>query len=103
MKHLELALKPRLKIIAGLGQKKVESLESRDALARVLIETGTDLLLRRISPIRAEAIEQEVEAILELFDRVDEEPDLHGELKARLDDLEALMRETRAKKMRNAR
>ena len=103
MKQLELPLKPRLKVINGLGQKKVEPLSSRDAVARVLIETGADLLLRRISPARAEAIEADVEAVLSLFDRVDKEPQLMPELQKRLDDLEALMRETRDRRMTRAR
>src|ERR1051325_8211266 len=93
MKQLELPLQPRFKVIQGLGQKKVERLGSRDAVVRVLIETGADLLLRRISPARAEAIEEEVEAILVLFDRVDQQPALMTELQRRLHGLEALMRE----------
>ena len=63
---------PKLRVIQGLGQKKQEPLASRDAVARVLIEAGADLLLRRISSERAEAIEKEVDEILALFDRVDD-------------------------------
>ncbi|MBL8950214.1 MAG: hypothetical protein JNK82_05520 [Myxococcaceae bacterium] len=103
MKQLELPLAPRLKLIRGLGQKKIEALSSRDAVARVLIETGADLLLKRISPVRAEAIEADVEAVLALFDRVDKEPALMPELQKRLDDLEALMRETRDRRVTRAR
>ncbi|MBK7860227.1 MAG: hypothetical protein IPJ65_16755 [Archangiaceae bacterium] len=104
MKQLELPLAPRLKVIQGLGQKKKpESLASRDAVARVLIETGADLLLKRISPTRAEAIEEEVEAILVLFDRVDREPLLMPELQKKLDGLEELMRETRERRATRAR
>lgn len=103
MKQLELPLQPRLKVIHGLGQKKIEALSSRDAVARVLIETGADLLLRRISPVRAEAIEGEVEEILSLFDRVDREPQVMAELQKRLDGLEALMRETRERRATRAR
>src|SRR6478609_8749275 len=102
MKQLELPLAPRLKVIQGLGQKKVEKLGSRDAVARVLIETGADLLLRRISPARAEAIEEEVETILTLFDRVDDNPLLMSELQRRLDGLEVLMRETRERRVTRA-
>lgn len=86
---------PRLKVIAGLGQRKQEPLASRDAVARVLIEAGADLLLRRISAERAEAIEKEVDEVLSLFDRVDREPVLLPVLRRRLDELEALVRETR--------
>lgn len=103
MKQLELPLQPRLKVIHGLGQKKIEPLSSRDAVARVLIETGADLLLRRISPTRAEAIEEEVDAILSLFDRVDREPAAMSELQKKLDGLEALMRETRERRLTRAR
>ena len=81
----------------------IDSLNSRDAVARVLLEAGADLLLRRISPVRAEAIEEDVEAILALFDRVDREPALMPELQRRLDDLEALMRETRERRVHRAR
>jgi hypothetical protein len=104
MKQLELPLPPRLKVIKGLGQKKpTESLTSRDAVARVLIETGADLLLRRISASRAEAIEEEVETILSLFDRLEKEPLVSKELERRLDALEALMRETRERRVQRAR
>lgn len=82
-------------MIAGLGQKKQEPLASRDAVARVLIEAGADLLLRRISAERAEAIERDVEEVLALFDRVDRDRALLPVLQRRLDDLEALVRETR--------
>jgi hypothetical protein len=103
MRQLELPLQPRLKVIRGLGQKKTERLTSRDAVARVLIETGADVLLRRISPARAEAIEQEVETVLALFDRLDREPGVMPELSARLEGLEALMRETRDRRVQRAR
>jgi hypothetical protein len=97
--QLELPLTPRLKVINGLGQKKpAERLSSRDAVARVLIEAGADMLLRRISPQRAEAIEQDVEEILALFDRVEEDPRALPELAKRLDQLEGLMRETRERR-----
>ena len=102
--QLELPLAaPKLRVIQGLGQKKPDPLTSRDAVARVLIEAGADLLLRRISPARAEAIETEVEEILALFDRVDREPAKLAELSKRLDELEALMRETRERRVHRAR
>ncbi|MCC6336442.1 MAG: hypothetical protein IT380_20950 [Myxococcales bacterium] len=92
---LPLGERPRLKVIQGLGQKKVEPLEDRDAVARVLIEAGADLLLRRISAERAEAIEGQVNEILRLFDLVDHNQLLMPVLKRKLDELEALMRDTR--------
>ena len=103
MRQLELPLAPRLKVIKGLGQKKQDPLNSRDAVARVLIETGADVLLRRISPARAEAIEAEVETVLALFDRVDDDPKAMAELQKRLDDLETLLRETRDRRVQRAR
>src|SRR5690348_11291194 len=96
--QLELPLAPRLKVIQGLGRKKVERLDSRDAVARVLIEAGADMLLKRISPERAEAIEQDVEEILALFDRVEDDPRALPDLARKLDALESLMRETRARR-----
>ncbi|HEY8209728.1 MAG TPA: hypothetical protein VIG99_19710, partial [Myxococcaceae bacterium] len=58
-----------LRVIQGGGERTHEPLTSRDAVVRVLVEAGADLLLRRISPERAQAIEQEVNEILDLFDR----------------------------------
>jgi hypothetical protein len=86
----------RLRVIAGGGQRRQdEPLGSRDAVVRVLLEAGADLLLRRISPVRAEEIEGRVDRILELFDRVDAVPALMPVLRRQLDELETLMRETR--------
>jgi hypothetical protein len=84
-----------LRLIQGNGAKQPERLDSRDAVIRVLIGAGADLLLRRISSQRAEEIRQRVESIMSLFDRVDRSPDLLPSLKRRLDQLEGLMRETR--------
>ena len=86
----------RLRVIPGGGQRRQdEPLGSRDAVVRVLLEAGADLLLRRISSVRAEEIEGRVDRILELFDRVDAVPALMPVLRRQLDELEALMRETR--------
>jgi hypothetical protein len=107
--QLELALAPRrpaektaiapqathLRVIQGGGQRKHEPLNSRNAVVRVLVEAGADLLLRRISPERAMEIEQQVNEILDLFDRVDKTPELMPMLRRRLDNLESLMGETR--------
>ncbi len=86
---------PRLRVIQGEGKREREKLGSRDAVVRVLLEAGADLLLRRISPERAGEIERRVDRILHLFDQVDDQPLLMSVLKRQLDDLEALMRETR--------
>lgn len=86
----------RLRVLPGGGQRRQdEPLQSRDAVVRVLLEAGADLLLRRISHVRAEEIEGRVDRILELFDRVDAVPALMPVLKRQLDELETLMRETR--------
>lgn len=89
--------RPKLRVIQGGGQRQREKLASRDAVVRVLLEAGADLLLRRISSVRAEEIERQVESILSLFDRVDRDPRRMPELQRRLEDLEALMTETRAR------
>jgi hypothetical protein len=104
-KQLEFKLgeSPRLRVIQGLGQKQQEPLVSRDAVARVLMEAGADLLLRRISSERAEEIEQEVDEILKLFDMVDDNRLLFPVLQRKLDALEVLMRETREKRRRVTR
>ena len=98
--ELPLASKPRLTLIKGEGRRAEEALDNRDAVMRVLIEAGADLLLRRISPERAEFIEERVDEVLALFDRVDREPAVMGELKHKLDDLEGLMRQTRETRVR---
>ncbi|HSP77227.1 MAG TPA: hypothetical protein VLQ93_01765 [Myxococcaceae bacterium] len=85
-----------MRVIQGGGQRRQdEPLASRDAVARVLMEAGVDLLLRRISSARAEEIERKVDRVLDLFDRVDAAPVLEPVLRRHLDELEALMRETR--------
>jgi hypothetical protein len=85
-----------LRVIEGGGQRRQdEPLVSRDAVARVLMEAGVDLLLRRITPARAAEIERRVDRILDLFDRVDAAPLLMPVLQRHLDELEVLMRETR--------
>ena len=92
----EPAAAPGLRVIKGGGQRRAdEPLVSRDAVARVLMEAGVDLLLRRITPLRAAEIERQVDRVLELFDRVDAAPVLMPVLRRHLDELEALMRETR--------
>ncbi|HLL02708.1 MAG TPA: hypothetical protein VK539_19150 [Myxococcaceae bacterium] len=88
-----------LRVIQGEGQRRPdEPLTSRDAVARVLMEAGADMLLRRISPQRAEEIERRVDRVLDLFDRVDDNPILMPVLRRHLDELETLMRETREKR-----
>ncbi len=85
-----------LRVIEGGGQRRQdEPLVSRDAVARVLMEAGVDLLLRRITPARAAEIERRVDRVLDLFDRVDAAPLLMPVLQRHLDELEVLMRETR--------
>lgn len=87
------AQRPTLRVIEGGGAKKAEALDSRDAVARLLLATGVDLLLRRISPARAEEMEREVSEVLDLFDHVERLPALRPLLEARLDALDALARE----------
>jgi hypothetical protein len=101
--EFKLGEQPKLRVIQGLGQKQQQPLLSRDDVARVLIEAGADMLLRRISPERAEAIEQEVDEILKLFDMVDDNRLLMPVLQRKLDALEQLMRETREKRRRVTR
>lgn len=89
-----------LRVIRGEGQRRPEEpLASRDAVARVLMEAGADMLLKRITPARAAEVERRVDRILDLFDRVDAMPVLMPVLRRHLDDLEALMRETREVRM----
>ncbi|MHB8872885.1 MAG: hypothetical protein ACYC8T_04295 [Myxococcaceae bacterium] len=94
--QLSLPLHPPLRVIRGGGKRVHERLLSRDSVVRVLVETGADMLLRRISVARAEEIEGNVDRILELFDRVDQTPALMPMLERQLAELEALMTQSRA-------
>ena len=100
MSAQQLAEKRGLRLIRGEGRRPPERLGSRDAVARVLLEAGADLLLKRISHLRAEQIEQQVDEVLRLFDRMEEEPLLALVLERKLDALEALMAETRERRGR---
>jgi hypothetical protein len=92
--------KPKLRVLKGGGERRHEKLASRDAVARVMMEAGADLLLRRISSVRAEEIDRQVNAILDLFDAVDRDPGRLPALQSALEDLEALMTDTREKRAR---
>jgi len=90
---------PGLRVIRGEGQRRPdEPLTSRNAVARVLMEAGADMLLRRISPERAAEIERQVDRALDLFDRVDANPLVMPVLRRHLDTLDSLMRETRERR-----
>jgi hypothetical protein len=91
---------PALRVISGGGQRTEEPLTSRDAVVRVLVATGADMLLRRISPERAEEIEQQVERVLKLFDLVDARPELMPRLEAGLQVLEGMVRDVRTFRQR---
>jgi hypothetical protein len=88
----------KLRLIEGLGQPRVERIDSRDAVARLLVKAGSDVLLRRLSPVRAEAIGGAVDEILRLFDRVENEPLFAKVLEGKLSALEQLVRETPTRK-----
>ena len=91
-----------LRVIHGGNTRTPEKLASRQAVVRVLVEAGADLLLRRISSARAQEIERFVDQILALFDQVDDRPALLPLLRQKLDQLELLMTETRAKRARRS-
>jgi hypothetical protein len=101
--ELPLTRNAPLRVIQGGGQRVVEKLDSRDSVIRVLVEAGADVLLKRISPERAEAIQENVDRILSLFDRVSVAPDLMPVLKRELDQLQSLMSETRALRARKGK
>jgi hypothetical protein len=89
-------------VIDGEGRPRAERLESREAVVRVLVEAGADLLLRRITPARAGEIQRRVDQVLRLFDAVDGTPALMPMLKREIEGLEALMTQTRALRGRPA-
>ena len=87
-----------LRLIEGEGKKEAEKLSSRDAVARVLMEAGANLLLRRISIERAEHIERCVNRALALFDLAETQPEQLSKLQAQLEELELLVQESREQK-----
>jgi hypothetical protein len=93
------AKRPVLRLIRGEGKREHEKLSSRAAVIRLLVESGADVLLRRITPERAQEIERKVERVLRLFDQVDQSPELFPVLQRQLDDLQALMTETRERRI----
>ncbi|HLT29368.1 MAG TPA: hypothetical protein VK013_04965 [Myxococcaceae bacterium] len=95
--------RPALRVIEGGGVRREERLDSRDAVARLLLASGVDLLLRRITPARAEAMEREVNEVLDLFDHVERLPALQPLLDQRLDALEALAREGKERRVPRGR
>jgi hypothetical protein len=84
---------PCLRLIRGEGQKREESLKSRDDVARLMVGTALDLLRRSISPDRAHEIQRRADRIFRLFERLPDDPVAAALLKRELDDLEALTRE----------
>ena len=97
------AARPPLRVIEGEGTRKEPPIVSREGVVHALIEAGADLLLRRISSERAEEIRRTVDRVMVLFDRVDASPRLMPVLRRQLDELENLMRETRAIKARKGK
>jgi hypothetical protein len=91
--------RPSLRVIDGGGRRRPpEPLSSPDAVVRVLVEAAADLLLKRISPERAQEIERQVARVLRLFEKATASP-RHGlALQKELGALEKLVSETRARK-----
>ncbi len=81
------------RVIQGGGARRDETLRSRDDVARILVAAAADMLLRRITPDRAHALEERVERVMRLFERVDAQPVLLPVLRRELDELETLWRE----------
>lgn len=81
------------RVIQGENARRDETLRSRDDVARLLVAAAADMLLRRITPDRAHALEERVERVMRLFERVDAQPILMPILRRELDELEAIWRE----------
>ncbi|HCF58679.1 MAG TPA: hypothetical protein DFS52_11890 [Myxococcales bacterium] len=82
-----------MRLIRGEGQARDETLHTRDDVARLLVSSAADMLLRRISTERAHEIEMRVERIMRLFDKVGREPIARPLLRRELDELERIWRE----------
>lgn len=85
------------RVIRGEGQRRDEKLRDRNDVTRVLVGAAADLLLKRITPDRAQELERRVDKIMRLFDLVDDQPTLMLLLRKELDELEAIVREGREK------
>lgn len=81
------------RVIKGEGQKREETLHSRDDVVRLLVGTACDVMLKRISPDRAHEIQRRVDRIMRLFDRVPADPVATALLRRELDDLEGVYRD----------
>ena len=92
--------RPGLRLIRGEGRRREEPLASRDDVARLLVDSACDLLLRRISADRAHEIQRRVDRVMRLFDRVSGDPVAMALLRRELDDLETLWREGQLKHAR---
>lgn len=84
-----------LRLIRGGAEGRDETLRDRNDLARLLAASAADLLLRRISTVRANEIETRVNRALWLLDRARTEPLARPILRRELDQLEAIWREGR--------
>ena len=82
----------QLRILNGEGRGRDERLQSRDDVARVLMRSAADLLLRRISSARANAIQRMVDRVFTLFDTAAHDSSAATLLRHELDSLEELAR-----------
>ncbi len=86
------------RVIRGEGQKRDETLRSRDDVARLLVAAAADMMLKRISVERADEIEKRIDKVMRLFDMVDRNPVMMALLRRELDELEAIWREGQRKR-----
>lgn len=83
-----------LRLVQGGGEGRApEALNSRDAVARVLLAVGAGLLRREVSAERASHVEGQVDEVLALFDRLETDPSAGPALALALEELELEVRE----------
>jgi hypothetical protein len=85
-----------LRVISGENQGRETALRSRDDVARLLMRSAADVLLRRISSARANAIQKKVDRVFGLFDASAVDPAAAGLLRRELDALEEMARRRRS-------
>ena len=98
--QMSLALGPTkgprgLRVIQGEGQRRDETLKSKDDVARVLLGAALDLMHKRISVERNSEIQRRVDRVLRLFDLAGSDPVAMALLRRELDELEKIWREGR--------
>ncbi len=84
------------RVVRGEGQKRDETLYSRDDVARLLVASAANMMLQRMSTERAHEIQARVDRVMHLFDLVERDPLAARLLRHELDELEQVWKKANA-------